>query len=199
MIWHRTLALGLALIGSGPALAQGSGQPAELPPQSYRGMQYVDSEGCAFLRAGTVQETLWVPRVSSGGKQLCGFPPSGNRVPVQGEPGAEEVVTKSDAPSEEGETTAGTEVGTDAKSVDTASDVQGFLVAVGSFGFASNVEKAASGVRALGYPAIKGKMSAGEQGLVTVFAGPFGSVADAEDARAKIQAAGFPDALVMRY
>ncbi|HMS94968.1 MAG TPA: SPOR domain-containing protein [Tabrizicola sp.] len=179
-------------------MAQG-GQPAELPPQSYRGMQYVDSEGCAFLRAGTEQETLWVPRVNAGGKQLCGFPPSGNRVPVQGEPGAGEVATEANPPRDETDTKAEGEVGAGAQPDDTASDFQGYLVAVGSFGFASNVEKAASGVRALGYPAIKGKVSAGEQGLVTVFAGPFGSAADAEDARAKIRAAGFPDAIVMRY
>ncbi len=60
-------------------------RPAELPPASYAGQQYVDSNGCLFLRTGTGAETVWIPRVSRDGASVCGYPPSGRRVPVRGE------------------------------------------------------------------------------------------------------------------
>lgn len=75
----RALAVALAL--SGPALGETAG-PAELPPKEYAGEQYVDSKGCVFLRAGPKGEETWIPRVTRDGKPLCGYPPSGQRVPV---------------------------------------------------------------------------------------------------------------------
>ena len=48
------LALGLLLdpiAGSAQSLRRDDG-PAEYPPASYRGSQYVDSEGCIYIRAG---------------------------------------------------------------------------------------------------------------------------------------------------
>ena len=50
--------------------------PAELPPSSYQGKQYVDSKGCAYIRAGYSGRVSWVPRVSRGRKILCGFRPT---------------------------------------------------------------------------------------------------------------------------
>jgi cell division septation protein DedD len=158
-------------------------------------LQYVDTKGCVFLRAGTEAETIWVPRVTAGGKQLCGYPPSGQRVPVAGETGAGEGTFEA-APDAGADTKAA--VASPAPGKEPA-DTSRFVVALGSFGFASNVEKAAAGAEALGYPAIKGKLKGGEQGLVTVFAGPFGSKADAEAARQKLRKAGFPDAILMAY
>lgn len=64
--------------------------PAEFPPADYRGQQYVDSKGCLFMRAGEGAQTVWIPRVTRYGIPLCGNPPSGKRVPVEGEAGADQ-------------------------------------------------------------------------------------------------------------
>lgn len=61
------------------ALAQsgaGAQVPAEFPPSSYSGRQYVDSKGCVFIRAGVDGQTTWVPRVSRSRQVICGFQPS---------------------------------------------------------------------------------------------------------------------------
>ncbi|MCB6178191.1 SPOR domain-containing protein [Rhodobacter sp. Har01] len=65
-----------AVCAAAPALAQ-LREPAEVPPSSYKGQQYVDSAGCVFLRAGFGGKVTWVPRVTRDRKQLCGYPPSG--------------------------------------------------------------------------------------------------------------------------
>lgn len=50
--------------------------PAEFPPSSYQGKQYVDSRGCIYIRAGVDGNITWVPRVSRDRKQVCGYKPS---------------------------------------------------------------------------------------------------------------------------
>lgn len=178
--------------------AQGTGQPAELPPADYAGQQYVDSQGCVFLRAGTDAETLWVPRVTSGGKQLCSYPPSGNRVPVVGEAGAEEAVpgpaASSTVPAAVAVAPEVTPAPAPAEEIDEAGD---FVVALGSFGFQSNVNKAKAAAEALGFPVLTGQLEGGEQGLVTVFAGPFDRKSKGKQALKKLHEAGFPDAVLM--
>lgn len=191
------LALTLTLADVSLAVADGSGQPAELPPATYKGQQYVDTQGCVFLRAGTEIETIWVPRVTAGGKPLCGYPRSGKRVPVVGEAGADEAIVDEAAAVDPAAEPAGADAAP-AVAPEPA-DAQRYVVAIGSFGFSSNVDKAAAGAEALGYPAIKGKLKGGEQGLVTVFAGPFGSKTEAEAAQQKLRKAGFPDAILMAY
>ncbi|KJS42688.1 MAG: hypothetical protein VR71_13350, partial [Roseovarius sp. BRH_c41] len=73
------LASTVALLGAGDLSAQTlrtASEPAEFPPSSYQGRQYVDSAGCVYVRAGVAGNVTWVPRVTRGRDQLCGFQPS---------------------------------------------------------------------------------------------------------------------------
>ncbi len=57
------------------ATAQVSG-PKETPPPDYAGNQYVDSDGCVFVRASLGGEVAWIARLGSDRKPVCGHQPS---------------------------------------------------------------------------------------------------------------------------
>lgn len=74
-----TSAILAAILGTGAARAQSittNIAPAEYPPSSFSGNQYVDSEGCVFIRAGVDGAVTWVPRMARSRQQVCGFQPS---------------------------------------------------------------------------------------------------------------------------
>jgi hypothetical protein len=84
-------ALGVFLVLAAGAAQAEAPQPAELPPADYAGLQYVDSQGCLFVRAGDGAEVVWIPRVSRQGVPDCGNPPSGKPVPVVEEVGVQPI------------------------------------------------------------------------------------------------------------
>jgi hypothetical protein len=81
----RIVALAILAASGGFALEQSplqaqtlrsSGPPAEYPPASFKGKQFVDSRGCIYIRAGIDGNVNWVPRVARNRKQLCGYKPT---------------------------------------------------------------------------------------------------------------------------
>lgn len=184
------LACAAVLVGSAAA-AREPIRPAELPSDSYAGQQYVDSKGCLFLRAGSAGRTAWVPRVTRQGVAVCGYPPSGNRVPVV-EEGAS---PSSPAPSGPAPTSPAPQ-DTPAK----ASATEGaLLVAIGSFAVSENADRAERQITALGLPVHRGSVVRRGTMLMTVFAGPFATAEAAEDALRSARSIGFTDALIVRY
>lgn len=67
------LAIGIMTLGgaaSAQTLRTDSG-PAERPPASFKGKQYVDSNGCVYIRAGSGTRITWVPRVNRKRQIYC--------------------------------------------------------------------------------------------------------------------------------
>lgn len=95
--WATCIGLGL----SSALSAQTGGIPREFPPADFTGNQYVDSDGCAFIRAGISGNVSWVPRVDRQRRQLCNFQPTFAAEPEPQEetaPVAPSVVAEAPAP-----------------------------------------------------------------------------------------------------
>lgn len=86
-MWRFVSAVVLSLATMAPSFgAAQSFLPAEFPPADFEGNQYVDSNGCAFIRAGISGVTNWVPRMNRAREPLCGFQPTFASATPQPEP-----------------------------------------------------------------------------------------------------------------
>lgn len=89
--WGAALAVAVVM-GQGLAaqtLREVTG-PANPPPASFKGQQFIDSRGCVFVRAGYGGQVTWVPRIDGSKRPICGMmsaaPPMVADAPVTAAP-----------------------------------------------------------------------------------------------------------------
>lgn len=72
----RATALAALTIMALSATAQASNAPAEPPPEGFAGRQFVDSQGCVFVRVEVDGRVGWAARLKGDRTPLCGFQPT---------------------------------------------------------------------------------------------------------------------------
>lgn len=74
---NRSICVATLILGLFAPAAQAQVEgPAEQPPATFTGNQYVDSRGCVFIRAGVGGEVSWVARVTRTRAPVCGYKPT---------------------------------------------------------------------------------------------------------------------------
>jgi len=73
-----------------------------------------------------------------------------------------------------------------------------YYVQVGAFAVPANADRSVARLKALGLPVAVARERKGSQPLRTVLAGPFGAADAAAEARARLRAAGYPEAILRR-
>ena len=76
VIAYSIIAAAISAVSAQAQNLRNASPPAEFPPASFSGKQYVDSRGCIYIRAGIDGNVTWVPRVGRDRKQVCGFKPT---------------------------------------------------------------------------------------------------------------------------
>ncbi len=76
MLLAAFLVSGIAVSAGHAQTLRSKDQPAEYPPSSYTANQYIDSQGCVYIRAGFGGAVRWVPRVDRKRNVICGQQPS---------------------------------------------------------------------------------------------------------------------------
>ena len=72
----RYLVLAAAAMAFLPVVGLAQTTPSELPPAEFAGRQFVDSQGCVFVRAEIGGAVTWAPRLTAEREPLCGFRPT---------------------------------------------------------------------------------------------------------------------------
>jgi cell division septation protein DedD len=75
MIKNKILILAIGIMSLGvqanSQTLRADNGPAEIPPKSFKGTQYIDSKGCVYIKAGYGTRITWVPRVNRSRKVFC--------------------------------------------------------------------------------------------------------------------------------
>jgi len=76
----NTILTGVAFVfvvsGAEATSVRFASSPAEMPPANFKGTQFVDSKGCAYIKAGYSGSVSWVPRAHRNRQVVCGLTPT---------------------------------------------------------------------------------------------------------------------------